>query len=62
LTPNRTFYYLRRVLSGNQCRHFGAGRNPVFLALQHKRRWMPACAGMTDIEFSGKQRVSINAK
>jgi hypothetical protein len=50
------------VQFGNQCCHFGTGRNPAFLALQHKQRWMPACAGMTDNEFTGKQRVSNFAK
>ncbi|HUR71912.1 MAG TPA: hypothetical protein VMZ02_07990 [Candidatus Limnocylindrales bacterium] len=33
-----------------------------FLPLQHKRRWMPACAGMTDNGFTGTQWVSITAK
>jgi hypothetical protein len=37
----------------NAARHSGAGRNPARNALSCTGFWTPACAGVTELPFSG---------
>jgi hypothetical protein len=56
------FLLLKKSEFWDSCSSFRRRQESGFLALQHKLRWMPACAGMMDNDVTGKLRVSIIAK